>query len=146
MPITMQRKGIRPKVSGKMGINVTQTMNGYQFENRENLRNTAKEILKRQGVSAESSQNVINQTIFDSADSSIYSNAQLSILKASAQISLSGNLKETLKYLKNNPVKKNEKQPILGELWDLFESDKNSEHEIIDLEIDYSAKNIFAAA
>ena len=129
-----------------MGINVTQTMNGYQFENRENLRNTAKEILKRQGVSAESSQNVINQTIFDSADSSIYSNAQLSILKASAQISLSGNLKETLKYLKNNPVKKFEKQPILGELWDLFESDKNSEHEVIELEIDYSAKNIFAAA
>lgn len=127
-----------------MGINITQT--NYSFENRENLRNTAREILNKQNNSNEPAQNILNKTIFGS-ESSIYSNAQLSILKASSQISINGTLKETLKYLKNNPVKKTDKRVILGELWDLFTQNENDKPvEISDWEIDYSAENIFAAA
>ena len=42
-----------------MGINITQAMNGYQFENRENMRNTAKNILNKQGASEETVNNII---------------------------------------------------------------------------------------
>ena len=127
-----------------MGINITET--NYNFENRESLRNTAREILNRQNSSSEPAQNILNKTIFGS-ESSVYSNAQLAILKASSQISINGTLKETLKYLKNNPIKKTNKSVVLGELWELFtqtENDKPSD--MPDWEIDYSAENIFAAA
>lgn len=128
-----------------MGINIT---TGYQFENKENLRNTAKNILNRQGVSAEAENNIMEKAVFDYSGES-YANAQLAILKASSQISLSSSLKETLKYLKSHPVKRVEKEPVLGELWNLLnsqEDDENSLNDIIELEIDYSAENIFAAA
>lgn len=125
-----------------MGINIPQTMNSYQFENGEHLRNTARNILSRTGVSNEESENILETTIFGSRDSRIYSDAQLSILKASSQIILNNPLKETSKYIKNNTSKK----PVLGELWKIFENDENSEIDILDLEIDYSAENIFAAA
>lgn len=127
-----------------MGINVTQTMNGYQFENRENLRNAAKDIFNRQGASDESTESIMGKTIFD-YDAKSYSNAQLAILKASSQMSISNTLKETLKYLKSHPVKKTEKEPVLGELWNLFNEEAKGDP-VIELEIDYSAKNIFAAA
>lgn len=128
-----------------MGINITQAMGGYQFENRENMRNAAKNILNKQGASEEVVQSIMDNTIFD-FDSKSYSDAQRSILKASSQISLSANLKETLKYLKSHPVKKVEKEPVLGELWNLFENKASKSDDIIELDIDYSAKNIFAAA
>ena len=143
MPIYIPRKGINKRYR-KMGINITET--SYSFENRESLRNTAREILSRQNSSNESNQNILNKTIFD-ADSSVYSNAQLAILKASSQISINGTLKETLRYLKNNPVKKVHKEAVLGELWNLFTNNTNTEFsDITDWEIDYSAENIFAAA
>lgn len=126
-----------------MGINITQT--SYNFENRESLKNTAREILNRQNSSKEPIQNILDETIFGS-ESSIYSNAQLAILKASSQISIDGRLKETLKYLKNNPVKKANKRVVLGELWDLFLQSDHEPAELPDWEIDYSAENIFAAA
>ena len=128
-----------------MGINVTQTMNGYQFENKENLRNAAKDILNRQGVSEESVETMMGKTIFD-YDSKSYSNAQLAILKASSQMSISNTLKETLKYLKNHSAKKVVKEPVLGELWNLYNNEEDNNAEVVELEIDYSAKNIFAAA
>lgn len=127
-----------------MGINVSQAMNGYQFENRENLRNAAKNILNRQGVSNESAQKLIDYTVFD-YDAKSYSNAQLAILKASSQMSISSTLKETLKYLKSHPAKRAEKQPVLGELWGLFSQKELNDSDIIEMEIDYSADNIFAA-
>lgn len=132
-----------------MGINITQTLNSFQFENRENLRNTARDILNRQGASSESMQKIIEQTIFDSKvkyDS--FYQPQLSIIKASSQISANGNLKETLKYLKSRANKKPAKEPVLGEIWNLFNKDENFNEytgELINLEIDLS-KNIFAAA
>lgn len=128
-----------------MGLNVTQTMSGYHFENKENQRNVIKEIFGNQGASEETTQKIIDKTIFNSNDGMIYSNAQLSILKAASQISVNGSLKETLKYLKRNSLQKKEKTPVLGELWNLFTKEQSEYEEIIDWEIDYSAENIFAA-
>ena len=87
-----------------MAINITHTMNSSHFENRENLRNAAKNILNRNGASQEASQKIIQEAIFANSNSSI--NAQLSILKASSQISMNNSLKETLKYLKTTTNKK----------------------------------------
>lgn len=129
-----------------MGINITQAMNSYQFENREQQKNTAKQILSRQGASDENIHNMLNKTIFDYSEGKIYSNAQLAILKAASQISVNNTLKETLKYLKHHPAKKVNKEPVLGELWDMFTNEKNENYDLADLEIDYSIKNIFAAA
>ena len=127
-----------------MGLNVTHTMNGFQFENRENLRNAAKNILNKQGASAESTQKVLEQTIFQKET---FQSPKLTVLKASTQITLNDSLKETLKYLKNQAHKKNSKQPILGELWNIVNGSENSyDGELIDFEIDSSVKNIFIAA
>lgn len=130
-----------------MGINITHTMNNSQFENRETLRNTAKEILNKNNASKESIQKIVDKTIFNS-DSERYYNPQLSIIKASSQISISNSLKETLRYLNSHAASKTQKSPILGEIWDLFNktSDKEYNNELCDFVIDESAKNIFAAA
>ena len=128
-----------------MGINITQTFTNFQFENRENLRNTAKEILQRQGSSKEAVERVIDKTLFD-GDGMMYSNSQLAIIKAASQISLNNPLKETLKYLKSHPTKKSEKVPKLGELWNVFSNNDDATFDEDIIEIDYSLKNIFAAA
>ncbi len=127
-----------------MELNIAQT-NGFRFENRENQRNTAKQILAKQNVSGDAMQRIMEKTIFDSNESRIYSNAQLSILKAASQISINGTLKETLKYLKKRPVKRSAKEPVLGELWNLFLQEKQEYVDIFEPELDYSTENIFAA-
>ena len=79
----------------------------YQLDNAEILRNTAKNILNNGGASAESAQKIIEKTIFDNDKQ--YINPQLSVIKASTQITINNSLKETLKYLKahaNRRVKK----------------------------------------
>ena len=48
-----------------MSINITHTMNNSQFENRENLRNAARDILNRQNASAETTQKIMDKTIFN---------------------------------------------------------------------------------
>ena len=128
-----------------MSINITHTMNSSQFESRENLRNTAKNILNRQGAAETTSEKVLRETIFP--NNNTYQNPQLSIIKASTQISLNQNLKETLKYLKTQGNKKVVKEPVLGELWNLLEKkdEKTYNGELIDFEIDNSIINIFAA-
>ena len=128
-----------------MGINVTQTMCGYQFENGENRKNTVLKILAKQGASEETILNFSEKPVLNAYDGIAYANAQLSVLKAASQISINGTLKETLKYLKSRPAKKNPKEPVLGELWNLFSQENIEYEDIIDLEIDFSAKNIFAA-
>ena len=142
MPIYILQK--RDKRYRKMTLNITQTMNSFQFENRENLRNAARNILNKQGATQEAAQKVLEQTIFTETS---LNNPQLSIIKASSQISLNNSLKETLKYLKSHANKKIVKEPVLGELWNLFEKreDKTYNGELIDFEIDLSIKNIFAA-
>ena len=127
-----------------MGLNITHTMNNSQFENRENLRNTAKQILNKQAASAEATQKIIEQTIFSN---NIYQNAQLSIIKASSQITLNKSLNESLKYLKNNARKREQKERKFGELWNIInENENNYDGELIDFVIDSSIKNIFEAA
>ena len=126
-----------------MGLIITHTMNSFQFESRDNLRNAARNILQRQGASTEATHKFVEQTIFTN-DSY---NPQLAIIKASSQISLNNTMKETLKYLKSQANKKVNKEPVLGELWNLFELKAETIYtgELIDFEIDTSARNIFAA-
>ena len=131
-----------------MGLNVTHTLGSFQFENRENLRNTAKDILQKQGASNENMQRILDKTIFDS-DGKIYSNSQLAVIKASTQMSLNNSLKETLKYLKNHASKKTRKEYAFGEIWNLINNEDITEEykgELIDFEVDENITNIFAAA
>ena len=132
-----------------MGLNITHTMNNMNFENRESLRNAAKDILNRQGASAETTRSILENTIFNTSNrgGDFYVNPQLAILKASSQISMNSNLKETLKYIKSQAHKKQTKQPVFGELWNsLIETEFNNENELLEFEIDNNAKNIFIAA
>lgn len=132
-----------------MGINITHTMDLFQFENKENLRNTARYILNKNGASEEASQKIVEKTIFD-ADKQIkdlYSNPQLAVIKASSQISMNNTLKETLKYLKSHANKKITKEPVLGELWEKLNSSSENAYkgELLEFQIDDAAVNIFAA-
>ncbi len=127
-----------------MGLNITHTSN-FQFENRERLMNAARELLARQGNSEEASQKLIDRAIFQAKFETNYA-PQLAIIKASSQISLNANLKETLKYLKSNAVKKVTKEPVFGELWSLFSKEEISyDGELADFILDESLVNIFAA-
>ena len=131
-----------------MGLNITHTMNNMNFENRESLRNSAKDILNRQGASAETTSSILENTIFNTSNrgGDFYVNPQLAILKASSQISMNSNLKETLKYLKSHTNNKPKKQPVLGELWEIAnKEDLEYKGELIDFVVDSSLKNIFAA-
>ena len=132
-----------------MGINITHTMDLFQFENKENLRNTARNILNKQGASEETAQKMVEKTIFDSDKQikEVYSNPQLAVIKASSQISMNNTLRETLKYLKSHANQKITKEPVLGELWEKLNSTKEDSYkgELLDFQIDDSAVNIFAA-
>ena len=132
-----------------MNLNIAHTMNNSNFENRESLKNTARNILNRQGTSAEVINSIVEKSIFNNTNKNgdFYINAQLAILQASSQISLNGNLKETLKYIKNRAHKKQVKEPVFGELWNsLSKNEPNQEIEELDFIIDTNAKNIFIAA
>ena len=123
-----------------MGINVSTSMG---FENRQFLKNTAKEILQKNGAEPDKAQEVAQKAIF--AGSDFVSSTELNTLKASTQITLNNSLKETLKYLKAHANDKRKKY-VLGELWEQI--DKNTDNyngELIDFEIDDNLKNIFAA-
>lgn len=125
-----------------MRLNITHTMNSFQFESRENLRNAAKNILNKQGATPEVTQKVLEQTIFNNSSY----NPQLAIIKASSQITLNNSLKETLKYLKSQAHKKTVKEPVLGELWNIFQNDETKyQGELVDFVIDSNKENIFAA-
>ena len=132
-----------------MGINITHTMDLFQFENKENLRNTAKQILNKSGASNETQQKIVDKTIFDSNTQikELYSNPQLAVIKAYSQISMNNTLKETLKYLKSHANKKITKEPVLGELWDKLNNAESDSYkgELLDFQIDNTAVNIFAA-
>ena len=81
-----------------MGLNVSMDYS-YQLENREILKNTAKNILANSGATPEATQKIVEKTLFegDRLLREQYTNPQLSVLKASTQISISDTLKETLK-------------------------------------------------
>lgn len=132
-----------------MSINITHTLNTFNFEGRDSLRNSARDILGRQGASNESMQKIIDETIFDAKQKTVMSslNPQLAIIKASSQITMNNSMKETLKYLRSQAIKKSKKTPVLGELWESIVTKEDSyTGELIDFEIDMEHKNIFAAA
>lgn len=132
-----------------MNINISHTMNNSNFEHKENLKNAAKDILSKQNASQEVMQKIIDQSLFENnvRYNSNYINSQMSIFKASAQITQNLSLKETLKYLKNQAVNNNKKKHVLGELWNILnESEIDYNGELIDFEIDTTKNNIFIAA
>lgn len=148
MPITMLQKGKTDKKPGKgkrrkaktrdktMGINVSTAMG---FENRDFLRSTAKQILQKSGADEEKAEAIIKNNL------NYYERPEVKIYNASAQITLNNSLKETLKYLRTH-AKDKRKEHILGELWKRFnEFDSSAENELIDFEVNYNLKNIFAA-
>lgn len=124
-----------------MGINVSTTMG---FENRNFLRNAAKEILQKSGADSEKASDIAQKAIFASSD--FASSTELNVIKASAQITQNKSLKETLKYLQAHANDKRKKY-VLGELWQQFDENEedNYQGELIDFEIDTNLKNIFAA-
>ena len=99
-----------------MGLSVSAS-NSYLLDNQEVLRNTAKNILSKGGASAETTQKIIEKTLFNYNNQlkDVYTNPQLSVIKASTQISINNSLKETLKYLKEQAAKKAPKEPKFGE-------------------------------
>ncbi|MBQ4114964.1 hypothetical protein IJD34_06125 [bacterium] len=130
-----------------MGLSIAHTMNNSQFENKENLRNAAKNILNRQGASQKVAENML-QTVFGPVNNVPLNSGAYNTALAN-QFAVDKNLKETLKYLKNQSSKKNLKTPVFGEIWETFNEDsEKSEYvgELLDFEIDNSVKNIFIAA
>ena len=128
-----------------MELNITHT-NSFQFESRENLRNTAKDLLAKQGASQEVSNKILDQTIFNQTKLEANYAPHLAIIRASSQISANNPLKETLKYLKTHACKKAPKEPVLGELWNLFSKEElDYQGELVDFEVDDTLINIFAA-
>lgn len=129
-----------------MGLNISHTMTNFQFENKEHLRQAARNILNKEGANTKVVEKIAEKAII--ANNS-YINPQLAIIKASSQISINNSLKETLKYLKSHANNKEIKKHILGELWDTIntntEKETEYEGELIDFEINIFAKNIFAA-
>ena len=93
---------------------------------------------------SQAAQNVIAE------QSSLATMSQLSVLKASTQITLSNSLKETLKYLQAH-ANDRKKEHSFGELWKILsttneEAEENPYNgELLDFVIDKNAKNIFAA-
>ena len=104
-----------------MGLNVSMDYN-FRLENRENLRNAAKNILDNGGAPSEATQRIIDKTLFEKQEI----NPQLSIIKASTQISVNNTLKETLKYLKSHANQKVNKTPMLGDLWNVFSANNEA--------------------
>lgn len=123
-----------------MGLNVSTQMS---FENKDALKNAAREIFKRSNASKETTEKVVEKPIFTNTY-----NSQADILRASTQISINNSLKETLRYLKAQGHRKPKKAPVLGELWNLANKSKeenNEYNEIFNIEIDLTQNNIFAA-
>lgn len=75
--------------------------------------------------------------------------SQLSVLRASTQITLSNSLRETIKHLQAQKHQKVQAH-VFGELWKIVstsnEDTENSYHgDLLDFEISENTKNIFAA-
>ena len=150
MPIYILQKG--KQKDRDMGLNVSMNYS-FQLENRDILKNTAKNILTNSGATPEATQEIVEKTLFegDRLLKEQYTNPQLSVLKASTQISINNTLKETLKYLKSHAKKETKKIPVFGELWNIASannqaSEKNPyQNELYEYQIDKDTVNIFAA-
>ena len=123
-----------------MGINVSTSMG---FENKNLLKNTAKNILQNKGMDSAKAENAAQKVIYDFFEEP---STGLTVLKASTQISVNNSLQETLNYLKAHANEKRKKEYVFGELWNTLSTGKDNDiGDIVDFDIDYSDKNIFAA-
>ena len=150
MPIYILQKG--KQKDRDMGLNVSMNYS-FQLENRDILKNTAKNILTNSGATPETTQKIVEKTLFegDRLLKEQYTNPQLSVLKASTQISINNTLKETLKYLKSHAKKEAKKTPVFGELWNIASANNQAaeknpyQNELYEYQIDKDTVNIFAA-
>ena len=120
-----------------MQLNITHT-NSFQFEDRDYLKNHARNLLQNKNDTLDNVEKIIDKTIFNDLGSK-----QATFINASAPISYSENLKETLKYLKNH-ARKAEKKHVLGEIWESFDYSEQEPTELFSLVFD-DKENIFAA-
>ena len=125
-----------------MAIIISHTMTNSQFENKDSLKQIAKNILNRQTNSQETISNIINKSVFNNK---LEQDSQIKLLNTQAYIAMNTSLKETLKYVKNNSVKKQKKTFILGELKERLDLNQEYSGELLNFELDASIKNIFAA-
>ena len=123
-----------------MGINVSTSMG---FENRGFMKNTAKNILQKNGVNSKDAERISSNVIYDFVEDS---STGLMVLKASTQVTVNNSLKQTLNYLKAHANEKRKKEYVFGELWDTLSTAKYKyQGELVNFNVDYSEKNIFAA-
>ena len=121
-----------------MGISVLTSMG---FENRDFLKNTAKQILQKSGADEKAADSIVKNQITVEYGKT----AEAKIYGMSAQITLNNSLKETLRYLQAHANDRRKKY-VLGELWEKFSEQEDTYHgELVDFEVDYNLKNIFAA-
>lgn len=134
-----------------MTLNVSLNYN-RTIENTENLKMAARKIFERSGGTIENTQKIVEQAILNCNKlEQSFVNPQISILKASTQISLNKSLCKTLEYLKENASKKAAVKPVFGELWSIFEAHNEEfegdsyKGELYNFQINECAKNIFAS-
>jgi len=124
----------------KMGINVSTAMG---FENRESLKQTAKNILQKKGSASSDAEKTAEKAVYTFFEDP-YTGA--TVLKASKQIRNNNSLNETLNYLKAHANDRRKKEYIFGELWQTISDKKDSYNsELTDFVVDFNTKNIFAA-
>lgn len=125
-----------------MGINVWTTMG---FENRNFQGGTAQKSEHKGAVTEENS-----VQISQSAKTYVHAEGvktDLGIYMPVSQFTQTASLKETLKYLQAH-AKDKRKRYILGELWESlgdYEGEDDYSGELVDFEINFGLKNIFAA-
>lgn len=113
------------------------------FEKRENLRDSAKNILQRKGSDSSNAGRIAESVVYDFVEDNLTGQT---VLKATTQVSFDKNLKDTLNYLRAHANDRRKKEYILGELWQTFSDKKDScTNELIDFVVDFNSKNIFAA-
>ena len=127
-----------------MGMSVSASTG---FINREFLNDSANNRQNQNSAATNTPKTVVQNNAKYSLGTPL--TTQQYIMLASSQITVNNSLKETLKYLRNH-AEKNRKSPVFGELWDILNMENNNdEHpyqgELLNIEIDDSAINIFAA-
>ena len=127
-----------------MGSNLSIQMGylNFEFAQKQQGQNIA---MQNSAATSQSAINIVKQPLFIGTNN--YTLPHIDVIQASAQITLNNSLKETIKYLKQHKNKA-KKKPILGELTTVLEKEIDENNSVLELknyEIDFNAKNIFAA-
>ena len=128
-----------------MGINVSVSMG---FSNREFLNRPAKKFVRKEEPETNEvkSAGIVVDTNAETAIEKTLSTSAINNI--SDQININSKLMETLKYLQTHANDKRKKYTF-GELWQKLENISDSKDELsdvlVDLDINFSENNIFAA-